>query len=57
MACECGHLRYDHARDVHSTFPCVRPGCRCSDYAEALSDAQTAADITLILTGQPSLFD
>jgi len=49
MACECGHLFYDHRRGPYSAFSCTRPTCACRDYAEALSDAETAEDCQLLL--------
>lgn len=45
MPCECGHLAYDHPRQPYSAFPCTIRGCACSEYAEAISDDETAADI------------
>jgi len=49
MACECGHLFYDHHRHPYSEFPCSLPDCSCTDYADVLSDDETAAEIISLL--------
>jgi len=50
MACECGHLEYDHlVRRAYSVFSCAVVGCTCRDYVAALSDDETATDIALLL--------
>ena len=47
MACECGHLNYDHQRVVLSVFPCRH--CDCTDYAEEIPDRDTIEDLQALL--------